>query len=113
LFGTVLTPWNIYGDFHLFFANFFNIFGLLAGFFYMIGIFKHNGYPNKYGYFYVILLILAFSYSLILLFLPKDLTMEMLVLQASSQKLTQYTFLLCFAVQSFSLYKLRNLEKTI
>jgi hypothetical protein len=111
LFGTVLAPWDIYEEGHLYFANFFNIFGVIASFFYIVGIFRHENYPNKYGYIYLILLGLAIIYSMILISIPKEVNSETLIFQASAQKLTQYWFLICFTSQAYSLYKLTNAER--
>jgi uncharacterized membrane protein HdeD (DUF308 family) len=111
LLGTVLTPWDVYEEGHLYFANLFNILGIFASIFYIIGIFRHKNYPNKYGYLYIILLGLAFIYSIILISIPKELNAETLLFQASTQKVTQYWFLFCFTSQAYSLYKLNNSER--
>lgn len=109
LLGTVLTPWDVYHETHLFFANIFNIMGSLVLFFYAIAILYNEGYPNFYAYTYIILLIFGIIYTIILLNLPKQVSLEIITIQATMQKISQYSFLTCFLIQGYGAW---TLEKT-
>ena len=105
LFGTILTPWDLLYEEHLLFANIFNISGLLVLIFYSIAILLEKNYPNKFAIALTILLIIGITYSIILINLPKNLNLQALIIQATSQKFSQYFFLICFSFQGYGARK--------
>ena len=105
LFGTILTPWDLLYKEHLLFANIFNISGLLVLVFYSIAILLEKNYPNKFAIALILLLIIGITYSIILINLPKNLNLQTLTIQATSQKFSQYFFLICFSFQGFGAKK--------
>ena len=108
LIGTILTPWDIFDRTHLMFANLFNIAGVLGVVCFTIAVLYNKNYPNLYGFVYIALLIIAVVYTIILVSLPKSISLEGLVLQASMQKFSQYSFLLCFLIQGYGAWKLQK-----
>jgi len=108
LIGTILTPWDIFDRTHLMFANLFNITGVLGVVCFTIAVLYNKNYPNLYGFVYIALLIIAVVYTIILVSLPKSISLEGLVLQASMQKFSQYSFLLCFLIQGYGAWKLQK-----
>ena len=109
LIGTILTPWDVFGELHLLFANIFNIMGSLVLLLYAIAILHNKNYPNIYAIVYIILLIFGIIYSIILMAIPKSISTEALTFQGTMQKISQYSFLLCFLIQGFGAWKIGNL----
>ena len=112
LIATIFTPWDIFDKTHLLFANLFNITGVLGIVFYTVAVLKNKDYPNLYGFVYIALLTIAVIYSIILISIPKSITMDGLILQASMQKISQYSFLLCFLIQGYGTWKLQKYNTT-
>ena len=111
LFGTILTPWDLFNNEHLLFSNLFNIFGSLVLLFYALAILYNNDYPNYYAYFYVLILVFGVIYTVTLLLLPKLVSVEVITIQATLQKISQYSFISCFIIQGYgalSLQKIKN-----
>jgi len=108
LIGTILTPWDIFDRTHLLFANLFNIAGVLGVVCFTIAVLYNKDYPNLYGFVYIALLIIAVVYTIILVSIPKSISLEGLLLQASMQKFSQYSFLLCFLIQGYGAWKLQK-----
>ncbi|TFF99644.1 MAG: hypothetical protein EU542_08860 [Promethearchaeota archaeon] len=103
---TILTPWDLFGNIHLLFATLFNFAGSFIALFYFIAILKEEHFPNKYGLAYLILLILAIIY-IILTFLISHLPInEKVIIQASYQKISQYSFLICYFLQGYKGFRL-------
>jgi hypothetical protein len=90
------------------FANLFNITGVVGILFFTIAVFYNKDYPNLYGFVYIALLTVAAIYTIVLISIPKSITLDGLVLQASMQKISQYSFLLCFLIQGFGVWKLQK-----
>jgi len=108
LIGTILTPWDIFDKLHLMFANLFNLTGVLGIIFFTIAVLYNKDYPNLYGFVYIALLIIAVIYTIILVSIPKSITLDGLIIQASMQKVSQYSFLLCFLIQGYGAWKLQK-----
>ncbi|MFX0048256.1 MAG: hypothetical protein ACFE8G_08800 [Candidatus Hermodarchaeota archaeon] len=108
LVATILTPWDIFDRTHLMFANLFNITGILGIVFFTIAVLYNKDYPNLYGFVYIALLTVAVIYTLVLVSLPKTITLDGLIIQASMQKVSQYSFLLCFLIQGYGAWKLQK-----
>jgi hypothetical protein len=108
LIATILTPWDVFDRTHLMFANLFNITGMLGIVFFTIAVLYNRDYPNLYGFVYIALLIIAVISSIILINLPKSITLDGLIIQASMQKFSQYSFLLCFSIQGYGAWKLQK-----
>ncbi|MBY9008099.1 MAG: hypothetical protein KGD63_15265 [Candidatus Lokiarchaeota archaeon] len=106
---TVLTPWDLFLGIHLVFSNLFNFCGAIAAFFYFMGIIINKKYSNIYGLLFLLLLILAFTYIFLSLITSEFFNEDKILIQASYQKISQYTFLLCYCVQGFGAieYKLK------
>jgi len=103
---TILTPWDIFGNIHLLFATLFNIAGCFISLFYFIAIIKEESFPNLYGITFLILLILAIIYIL-LTFTTTHLPInEKVILQASYQKISQYSLLFCYFLQGYKGFRL-------
>ena len=101
LLGTILTPWDLYYNLHLIFSNLFNIFGSLVLLFYALAILYNDDYPNFYAYIYVLILGFGVIYTITLSFLPKVVSVEIITIQATLQKISQYSFILCFIIQAY------------
>lgn len=110
LIGTILTPWDVFDELHLLFANIFNIMGSLVLLLYAIAILYNKDYPNIYAITYIILLIFGIFYSIMLMTIPKSISAETLTLQATMQKISQYSFLVCFMIQGFGAWKIGNIK---
>jgi len=108
LIGTIFTPWDIFDRTHLLFANLFNVTGLGGIIFFTIAVLYNKNYPNLYGFVYIALLIIAVIYTIILVSIPKSISQEGLTIQASMQKVSQYSFLLCFLIQGYGAWKLQK-----
>jgi hypothetical protein len=113
LIGTILTPWDIFGKSHLLFANLFNITGVLGIIFFTIAVFNNKDYPNRYAFVYIALLIVGITYTMVLISIPKSITLDGLIIQASMQKLSQYSFLICFLIQGYGAWKLQKYRVTL
>ena len=112
LIATILTPWDVFDRTHLMFANLFNITGMLGVVFFTIAVLYNRDYPNLYGFVYIALLIIAVISSIVLINLPKSITLDGLIIQASMQKFSQYSFLLCFLIQGYGAWKLQKNKVT-
>ncbi|MBD3195973.1 MAG: hypothetical protein GF317_13005 [Candidatus Lokiarchaeota archaeon] len=108
---TVLTPWDVFNDIHLVFATLFNISGIFVAIFFAIGIRKNKNYPNFYGNIYLLLVLLAIIYVGLTFAAPLFSTSEKVIIQASYQKISQYTMMICFVIQGYGVFKLANNEK--
>lgn len=108
LMGTILTPWDLFDKVHLMFANLFNLTGVLGIVFFTIAVLYNKDYPNLYGFVYIALLIIAVIYTIVLISIPKSITLDGLIIQASMQKVSQYSFLLCFLIQGYGAWKLQK-----
>ena len=108
LIGTILTPWDIFAKTHLIFANLFNVTGVLGIIFFTIAVLYSKDYPNLYAFVYIALLIVGITYTIVLISLPKSITLEGLIIQASMQKISQYSFLICFLIQGYGAWKLQK-----
>ena len=108
MIGTILTPWDIFGKSHLVFANLFNITGVLGIVFFTVAVFYSKDYPNLYAFVYIALLIVGITYTIVLITLPKSITLDGLIIQASMQKISQYSFLICFLIQGYGAWKLQK-----
>ncbi|MHA1242368.1 MAG: hypothetical protein ACTSQU_16530 [Promethearchaeota archaeon] len=110
LIGTILTPWDIFANTHLIFANLFNLTGVLGVIFFTIAVFYNKDYPNRYAFVYIVLLIVGITYTIVLISIPKSITLDGLIIQASMQKLSQYSFLICFLIQGYGAWKLQKIK---
>ena len=108
LIGTILTPWDIFSSTHLLFANLFNLTGVLGIIFFTIAVLYNKDYPNRYGFVYIALLIIGITYTIVLVSIPKSITLDGLIIQASMQKISQYSFLICFLIQGYGAWKLQK-----
>ena len=108
LIATILTPWDIFSTTHLMFANLFNITGAIGVIFFAVAVLYNKNYPNIYAFTYGVLLIIAIVYTVVLVVLPKSITPEGLIIQASMQKISQYSFLFCFLIQGYGAWKLQK-----
>jgi hypothetical protein len=106
----IFTPWDIFSSTHLIFSNLFNITGVVVIFFYTLAILYNRKYTNIYAYLYLNLFSFAIIYTIILLNLPKSITIEGLIIQASLQKIVHYLFLLCFLIQGYGAWKQEKLN---
>ncbi|MHA1670327.1 MAG: hypothetical protein ACTSV5_07065 [Promethearchaeota archaeon] len=106
LVGTILTPWDVFGELHLLFANIFNIMGSLVLLLYTIAIFYNKKYPNIYAIVYIVILIVGIAYSIVLMTIPKSISTETLTFQATMQKISQYSFLFGIMIQGFGAWKI-------
>jgi hypothetical protein len=97
----------------LMFANLFNITGVLGIVFFTIAVLYNKDYPNLYGFVYIALLIIAVIYTIVLISIPKSITVDGLIIQASMQKFSQYSFLLCFLIQGYGAWKLQKYKISI
>jgi len=110
LIGTILTPWDIFAKTHLLFANLFNLTGVLGIVFFTIAVLYNKDYPNRYAFVYIALLIVGITYTIVLISIPKSITLDGLIIQASMQKISQYSFLLCFLIQGYGAWKLQKYD---
>ena len=101
----ILTPWDIYNFTHLIFSNLFNFTGVIVIFFYSLAILLNKDYPNKYAYLYLGLFSFAMVYTIILFNLPKSISAEGLIIQASLQKVVHYFFICCFLIQGYGAWR--------
>lgn len=108
LIATILTPWDLFDRTHLLFSNLFNITGILGIVFFTIAVLNNKNYPNLYGFVYIALLVIVMIYTIVLISIPKSITLDGLILQASMQKFSQYSFLLCFLIQGLGAWKLQK-----
>ena len=108
LIATILTPWDLFDRTHLLFSNLFNITGILGIIFFTIAVLNNKNYPNLYGFVFIALLVIVMIYTVVLISIPKSITLDGLILQASMQKFSQYSFLLCFLIQGFGAWKLQK-----
>ena len=108
LIATILTPWDIFSTTHLMFANLFNITGAMGVIFFAVAVLYNKNYPNIYAFIYGVLLVIAIVYTIVLIVLPKSITPEGLIIQASMQKISQYSFLFCFLIQGYGAWKLQK-----
>lgn len=108
LIATIFTPWDLFDRTHLMFANLFNITGVLGVVFFTIAVLYNKDYPNLYGFIYIALLAIAVIYTIVLISIPKSITVDGLVIQASMQKISQYSFLLCFLIQGYGAWRLQK-----
>jgi len=113
LIGTILTPWDIFAKTHLIFANLFNVTGVLGIIFFTIAVLYSKDYPNLYAFVYIALLIVGITYTIVLISIPKSITLEGLIIQASMQKISQYSFLICFLIQGYGAWKLQKYKTRI
>ena len=113
LIASILTPWDVFDRTHLMFANLFNITGVLGIVFFTIAVLYNKDYPNLYGFVYIALLIIAVIYTIVLISIPKSITVDGLIIQASMQKFSQYSFLLCFLIQGYGAWKLQKYKISI
>ena len=113
LIGTILTPWDIFANTHLIFANMFNLTGVLGIIFFTIAVFYNKDYPNRYAFVYIALLIVGITYTIVLISIPKSITLDGLIIQASMQKISQYSFLICFLIQGYGAWKLQKDKITL
>lgn len=113
LIASILTPWDVFDRMHLMFANLFNITGVLGIVFFTIAVLYNKDYPNLYGFVYIALLIIAVIYTIVLISIPKSITVDGLIIQASMQKFSQYSFLLCFLIQGYGAWKLQKYKISI
>ena len=111
LLGTILTPWDLFPDMHLIFSNMFNIMGSLVLVFYALAILNNEEYPNFYAYAYILLLIFGVIYTITLLNLPKIVSVEVITIQATMQKISQYSFITCFLIQGYGAWNFVKNEK--
>jgi hypothetical protein len=110
LLGTILTPWDRFHNLHLMFSNLFNIMGSLVVLFYAVAILYNEDYPNLYAYIYVIILIFGVVYTFTLLLLPKVVSVEVITVQATMQKISQYSFISCFIIQGYGALSLEKIK---
>jgi hypothetical protein len=110
LFGSILTPWDVFGTVHLIFANIFNLTGSIVLILYALGIFRSPDYPNRYAYFFLGIFIMGIIYTIILLFIPEKISLELIIVQGGMQKLTQYLLIVCLIIQSYGAWK--SIEKS-
>ena len=108
LIATIFTPWDIFDRTHLMFANLFNITGVLGIVFFTVAVLYNKDYPNLYGFVYIGLLTIAVIYTVVLISMPKSMTSDWLIIQASMQKISQYSFLLCFLIQGYGAWRLQK-----
>lgn len=109
LFGVIFTPWNIFSNIHMMFSKLFSLASLIILIYLMYLILKNKNYPNIYAYFYLLIILIALIYSFMVLFGPELTTQEGLILQASTQKFSQYSWLICFILQGYGSIKLNDL----
>ena len=110
LLGTILTPWDLFHNTHLLFSNLFNILGSLVLLFYALAILYNKDYPNFYAYIYVLILIFGVVYTFALLSLPKVVSVEVITVQATMQKISQYSFISCFIIQGYGALSLEKIK---
>jgi hypothetical protein len=110
LLGTILTPWDRFPDLHLIFSNLFNIMGSLVLLFYALAILNNNEYPNFYAYIYIVILLFGVVYTFTLLTLPKVVSVEVITVQATMQKISQYSFISCFIIQGYGALSLEKIK---
>ncbi|MFW9949297.1 MAG: hypothetical protein ACFFKA_04125 [Candidatus Thorarchaeota archaeon] len=107
--GGIFTPWDVFDTTHLLFSNLFNLTGVLVILFYTIAIIFNRNYPNTYAYIYIALFMFAIFYTIVLLNLPKSISTEGIIIQASFQKVVHYLFLICFLIQGYGAWKQERL----
>ncbi|MFX0059200.1 MAG: hypothetical protein ACFE85_14235 [Candidatus Hodarchaeota archaeon] len=108
MFGVLFTPWDIFSDIHLTFSKLFSLTSLVVLIYLTYIIIKNENYPNIYAYLYLIVIVIALVYTFIVLIGPELITQEGLILQASAQKISQYSWLICFMIQGYGSLKLDN-----
>ncbi|MFX1357750.1 MAG: hypothetical protein ACFFA8_10735 [Promethearchaeota archaeon] len=106
MFCVIFTPWNLFPTVHLTFSKLFSFTSLFVLILFSVLIIKNENYPNIYGYIYLLIISLALIYSLIATFGPSITTSNGLILQASAQKVSQYSWLICFIIQGYGSFKL-------
>lgn len=111
--GAALTPGDINFDAHVAFAPFTFLFGFLMVFFYLIAIFLHSDFPNRFGVVLAIYEVFA-VFSLILILLgSKNVTLEGNMIQITSQKIGIYAEILILFILSFRAWKQLKLDQII
>ncbi|MFX1558779.1 MAG: hypothetical protein ACFFC9_16115 [Promethearchaeota archaeon] len=106
MFCVIFTPWNLFPTVHLTFSKLFSFTSLFVLILFSILIIKNENYPNIYGYTYLLIILFALVYSLIAIFGPGITTSNGLILQASAQKISQYSWLIGFMIQGYGSNKL-------
>jgi hypothetical protein len=86
----------------------FNLTGVLGIVFFTIAVLYNKDYPNRYAFVYIALLIVGITYTIVLISIPKSITLDGLIIQASMQKVSQYSFLICFLIQGYGAWKLQK-----
>lgn len=109
---TILTPWDIFGDIHLLFATLFNLSGAFIAFFYFIAIMRNDNFPRFNGFAYLLLLFLAVIYIILTFSINQLPLYKRVIIQASYQKISQYSFLICYFFQGYIGYKLLKNDLT-
>jgi hypothetical protein len=108
MLGVIFTPWDIFSDIHLTFSKLFSLSSLIVLIYLTILIIRNENYPNIYAYLYIIIILVALVYTFTVLFGPELITEDGLILQASTQKFSQYSWLICFMIQGYGSLRLEN-----
>jgi hypothetical protein len=108
MFCVIFTPWNLFPTVHMTFSKLFSFTSLIVLILFSVLILKNKTYPNIYGYLYFLIILLALINTLIVAFGPSITNSDGLFLQATTQKVSQYSWLICFMIQGFGSLKLIN-----
>jgi hypothetical protein len=110
--ATILTPWDLFGTTHLTLGIIYTFFWILTILFIVISILVNESlFPKKYAFILIIYLIIAVINLLIVAILRYEPINEIsLIIQATLQKLSVYSALICFLIIG---YKAIELEKKI
>lgn len=105
-----LTPWDVYGSIHVLCGLIFTATGVVTILLYAIAIIFKEQYSNRMALILLFVFSFAFINLLIITFLKYNAnSIESLVFQVILQKLTMYSFIICFLIQGFYLLKLERI----
>lgn len=105
--GLAWLPYDVNFWGHRYFVQAGFISFLVMSLFYAVAIFQNDYYPNKYGYAFIIFMMILFPQILIMIYGPRSWTSpNALFLQATSQKAVVYSQILCLLFQAVGLWRL-------
>ena len=103
--GIAFTPWDLYYDYHVMFVKLAFSSALLTAILYTIVIFLNKEYPKQSMYVFLAFVFILGVYLGILFMGPNINTTEGLTIQATAQKIVDYSFITCLLFQSYQAWK--------
>ena len=111
--GLSWLPYDIAFWEHRYFVQAGFISFLLMSLFYSIAIFYDEIYPNKYGWAFLMFMMILVPQIIVMIYGPRSWTSpNALLLQATSQKVVVYSQILCLLYQAVGLWKLESRLRT-